>query len=336
MTDEWTVVNRGTQRKVAKRRYGNSSDTSSIFPTIDEDKDKANPSEVRMRIAACSEQLLHSQFYSNAVRAWEAHTVQFRDDEHEAPALATTAKSMMNEIVCYGIGNFANNNKSSHWHGSLWQLALALELPSMVNMKHPDNPPCPMVYYDPLVTDTERKILQHSFDIQVLTTNERGKRSSGPQSDKNSTETTCITTLFFMPHCPKGLYENVLWANWNQLQQNPSAICIIGNSLATYVEMATTSVVSYECSPPSCLELVQPFLREQLISYSKKDVRDMPGNFEAAFNDTYLTWFVMENNNQDTNTASGGHTDDEKGTISRLVWPERPHQPSDDGQKEVL
>lgn len=332
MTDEWTVANRVTKRNVAKRRYGNPSDKSSILPTSDEDE--ADPPEVRTRIAACSQHLLRCHFYENAVRAWQAYTGQFRDDEFEASALATTAEITVNEIVCYGIGNFANN-KSSHWHGPLWQLVLALELPCMVAGKHPNNPPCPVVYYDPLVTDTERKILQHSFRINVLTTNEKGKRSLGQQSDESITETPCTTTLFFMPHCPKGLYENVLWANWNQLQQNPCAICIIGNSLATYVELGTTPTCSKNRSPPSCLELVQPFLREQLISYSKKDIRDMPGHFEAAFNDTYLTWFVMDSNNHKADTAHGVLSDNEGGTIRRLVWPERPHQPSEDGQKEV-
>jgi SRR1 len=320
MTDEWMVVNRSTKRKVAKRRYGNPSDKASITGASDEEE--ADLSELRKRIAACSQQLLRSQFYENAGRAWETYPATFRDDKQETSALTATGITV-NEIICYGIGNFTS--KSSHWHGPLWQLALALELPSMVSKKHPSSPPCPMVYYDPLVTETERKLLQQQYHVKVLTTNEKGKRSTGQQSNESSTE---ATSLFFMPHCPKGLYENVLWANWSQLQQNPCAICIIGNSLATYVERATTPAIR---SPPSCLELVQPFLREQLIAFSKKDVRDMPGHFEAAFNDTYLTWFVTDHNNNHANSS-----DDEGGTISRFAWPERPHQPSEDGQTEVL
>ena len=116
---------------------------------------------------------------------------------------------------------------------------------------------------------------------------------------------TRTTTLFFMPHCPKGLYENVLWANWDRLDK----ICIVGNSLVTYVERATASSQS-----ASCLELVQPLVKEQLIDYSKKDIKAMPGHFEAAFNDTYWTCF------------SGSKED----------WPKRPEEPSQDGQNEVL
>ena len=155
-----------------------------------------------------------------------------------------------------------------------------------------------MVYYDPLITAVERQLLQEHHQIQVLSANERGMR----KSDSNK------KTLFFMPHCPKGLYENVLFANWGNLEE----IGIIGNSLITYVERQQQSKSN---TTKSCLELVLPFLQEHLIGYSKKDVRDMPGQFEAAFNDTYLTWLDSSSSKE---------------------WPERPIEPSSDGQNEVL
>jgi SRR1 len=328
MADEWMLVNRSTKRKVVQRRHGNSSNRPY---TRSEDEDETGPTEVATRIATCSQHLRRSHFYENALRVWEAYTTTFHSDDQETSALL--AKIVVKEIVCYGIGNFAS--KSSVWYGPLWQLTLALELSSLVNKKFPNNPPCPILYYDPVLTDMERKILQQSYHVNVLTTNEKGKRSTGqPSAECNTVTTTCSTTLFFMPHCPKGLYENVLWANWSQLQQNPCAICIIGNSLATYVERALATSKDNSCQP-SCLELIQPFLREHLIAYSKKDVRDMPGQFEAAFNDTYLTWFVMDHIHHKGNGANAVPHDEEE-TSSRLVWPERPPQPSKDGQTEVL
>jgi hypothetical protein len=39
-------------------------------------------------------------------------------------------------------------------------------------------------------------------------------------------------TLFFMPHCGRQLYSNVLWANWSPYQLEK--ILILGNSFALY------------------------------------------------------------------------------------------------------
>lgn len=271
MADEWTVVNSNTKRKVAKRRSADRPTTKSQDET--EKEGEVAPELVVSHLTSCCQHLKFSQFYDSFVRAWRNHVKNNDDDD------------TYEEVVCYGIGNFAH--RSSNFSGPLWQLALALELKTLCLS-------IPMVYYDPLVTPLERQVLQDHYQIKVLSNNERGIRNK--------------TSLFFMPHCPKGLYENVLWANWNRLD----TIGIIGNSLVTYVERATTT--SSTSTQQSCLELIQPFVQEQLISYSKKDVKDLPGHFEAAFNDTYFTWI------------SGSAKD----------WPERPKEPSQDGQNEVL
>ncbi|CAB9509568.1 SRR1-like protein [Seminavis robusta] len=312
-SDEWIVVNRNAnRRKVAKRKHGNASvrRDAGNGDHDDDDEPEKDPQEIRAQVTTCSQNMRKSQFYENLVRLWALFLSAADDKEEEASSSAV----IVDEIVCYGIGNFAR--RYPNYSGPLWQLALALELQAIILHDHADQRICSMVYYDPLVTVVERQVLQEAYNMEVLMQNEKGKRSCHQQS-------TSITSLFFMPHCPRGLYENVLWANWGQLQQNPRALCIVGNSLATYVDRDDNK----DSEGGSCLELIRPFLREQLIAFSKKDVRDMPGHFEAAFNDTYLTWF-------DSSPVSTGK--DGSSVASGSGWPQRPELPSQEGQEEVV
>ena len=321
MADEWTVVNRTTsgKRKVAKRRYGtshNKNDTTTAQQQENEDAiTLVEPSIVVSQVTSCCRHLKASQFYHNFTGIWDTAMLLSTTDDDDEDENDSASKLQVNEIVCYGIGNFAFHSSSSHtnYTGPLWQLALALELQKIV-LQQNQSSSIKTVYFDPLVTEVERRVLEEHYGMTVLTKNERGVRSSGKESADTTSNTT---TVFFMPHCPKGLYENVLWANWHLLPTNPRAICMIGNSLVTYVERDTTSFASEN---KSCLELIQPFVRERLVPCTKKDVRDMPGYFEAAFNDTYVTTF---DGFQQQGDAIG-------------IWPERPLQPSDNGQNEVL
>jgi len=308
--DEWTTVSRTTKRKVAKRKQGSAQQRAIQLDVVDDDETNVDPAVVQAQLASCCEQIKTSQFYNAVTKAWEAFRMENDDDSLQ-----------IHEMVCYGIGNFARR-KTSHYSAPLWQLALALQFRTIL----PKSNSTSMVYYDPLVTTIERQLLQDHYQIQVLSQNEKGMRNnnknttSGDDDNKKN-----ATTVFFMPHCPKGLYENVLWANWTQLQQNARAICMIGNSLASYVERAAV-VSTKDSDPSSCIELVQPFLREKLFKVSKKDVQNMPGHFEFAFDDTYLTWF------EHRPVVAG----DDDPVHSSSLWPARPDQPSPDGQLEVL
>uniref|UniRef100_A0A8B9KGR1 SRR1 domain containing n=1 Tax=Astyanax mexicanus TaxID=7994 RepID=A0A8B9KGR1_ASTMX len=69
--------------------------------------------------------------------------------------------------------------------------------------------------YDPVFTVTECEILKE-LGFTVLTENEEGKRA------------VCHPTFFYLMHCGKALYNNLLWSNWSP-QVLPNVI-VIGNS----------------------------------------------------------------------------------------------------------
>ena len=76
-----------------------------------------------------------------------------------------------------------------------------------------------MQVFDPLFTPCERKILK---DLGLESSEEN---LEGRYSCQNN------FTLFYLPHCPKQLTNNILWTNWDQLEN----VVIIGNSINSCV-----------------------------------------------------------------------------------------------------
>ncbi|XP_064612947.1 SRR1-like protein isoform X2 [Liolophura sinensis] len=113
------------------------------------------------------------------------------------------------DIICYGLGNFSTCVIARY------QMALLLALRENLNV---DLQRCQL--YDPRFTECEKDYLRAS-GVKLIAENEEGKR-------------TCHETmLFYMPHCDKPLYNNLLYANWGLGLRN---IIIIGNSFSTTVQ----------------------------------------------------------------------------------------------------
>lgn len=120
------------------------------------------------------------------------------------------------DLVCYGIGSIALSSKART------QLAVLLLLRSVLNAPS-------VLLYDPVLADDECTLLQSEFRIDVLRENDEARRAA------------TRATFFFMPHCPRALYHNVLCANANAL----SRIAILGNSFSRYSLLGSSSKVNY-------------------------------------------------------------------------------------------
>ncbi|XP_035377955.1 SRR1-like protein isoform X2 [Electrophorus electricus] len=117
---------------------------------------------------------------------------------------AVSKRACLLDCVCYGLGNFSSCVSARYQLAMLLLLFDTLEIP--VGQ-------CSM--YDPVFTVSECETLRE-LGFTVLTENEEGKRA------------ICRPTLFYLIHCGKALYNNVLWKNWS-LQVLPNVI-VIGNS----------------------------------------------------------------------------------------------------------
>ncbi|XP_069565596.1 SRR1-like protein [Brachyistius frenatus] len=110
------------------------------------------------------------------------------------------------ECVCYGLGSF------SSCVSARYQLAMLLLLLDAGQIPLKD---CSV--YDPVFSSGERDVLRE-LGLTVLTENEEGKHLATKP------------TLFYLMHCGKALYNNLLWKNWSA--QRLSLVIIIGNSFS--------------------------------------------------------------------------------------------------------
>jgi hypothetical protein len=295
--DVWTTVTTHTSRRRRPRRGGGGSieDTNkSNFIQIvsTETSQPASMEKFEELLILCQEQLLQTDF-------WKA----FRT------AVESTG---LNEIVCYGIGNFYTKRQSA----PLWQLALALLIQNQGTIIGSEDDVCvergedgtsqatkstngtPMYYFDPKMTEEERLVLQQ-YHVAIIAENERACR--------------CISfcrhnmTLFFMPHCGVSLYTNLLYTNWDDLD----SLTIFGNSLEGYLEQCGDHDRSPTVSTQShgILKTLQPYWTETPLRTSLKD--NALHHMENAFNNSGIISFKCAQNDKEAQSFE-------------RIWPDRP------------
>ncbi|KAF9202781.1 hypothetical protein BGZ49_007082 [Haplosporangium sp. Z 27] len=92
---------------------------------------------------------------------------------------------------------------------------------------------------DPIMTDFDKQLAE-KLGITVL------------QPEDKSKQQIEARTLLYMPHCPKGLYSQVLEANWSRNKLNN--LVILGNRFTMYDERAVPEVDTHDREDdPECL-----------------------------------------------------------------------------------
>uniref|UniRef100_V9KVB6 SRR1-like protein n=1 Tax=Callorhinchus milii TaxID=7868 RepID=V9KVB6_CALMI len=161
------------------------------------------------------------------------------------------------DCVCYGIGNFSTSVTSRY------QLALLLLLLESLQV-----PRARCLLFDPLFSEWEREFLRE-LGMTVLKDNEEGKRAVDRP------------TLFYMIHCGKALYNNLLWRNWSpgRLAQ----ITLIGNSFKGIEERLPSRTLQSEYT---CIAHILDITEECALPASSR--------YMDVFNDTSLHHFPRD------------------------------------------
>ena len=95
-----------------------------------------------------------------------------------------------------------------------------------------------MMIYDPVLGVEERTALEElgcvyidNNEVWLILTHSHMHYVVRTQRCQRQVQ---VHTLFYMPHCGRAMYNNLLWANWSP--QHLSKVAVIGNSFHSYLE----------------------------------------------------------------------------------------------------
>lgn len=168
------------------------------------------------------------------------------------------------KFICFGLGSLSS-------YISRYQLALGVQLQQEFTSES--------YYFDPCFTSKDIDVLK-SFNCNVLVENLEGKYEVSGETD--------YVTVFYLPHCPKQLTNNLLWKNWSR--KKLENIYLIANSFESILERSTKSVIQQNAA---LIEKILPFTTELILP-------EFEPAFEA-FNDLALHKFDRLENVADVN-----------------------------------
>ncbi|KAF7268753.1 SRR1-like protein [Rhynchophorus ferrugineus] len=168
--------------------------------------------------------------------------------------LTILKKPKISKIVCFGLGHVSELTISRY------QFVLLLCLKELYKLE--------VLLYDPVFNENDIFVLKY-FGMIVESKNIEGKYLV----------TDNKTTLFYLPHCPKQLLNNLLWANWGL---SLSCCIIISNSINKVVEDHTIKELSIS---GEYIAKISPYALELGLVNNFK--------FFEVFNDTSLHFFPI-------------------------------------------
>ncbi|NXX12230.1 SRR1L protein, partial [Podargus strigoides] len=160
--------------------------------------------------------------------------------------------------VCYGLGPFSGCPVARS------QLAFLLLLLEELGV-----PPSRCSLFDPVFSTTEVMVLGE-LGLRVITENEEGKHSVEGSP-----------TLFYMVHCGKALYNNLLWRNW--ALGALSKMVIVGNSFKGIEERLLSRILERDYS----------YIAKVLKGAEEVALPAHP-RYMDTFNDTSIHWFPLQ------------------------------------------
>ena len=232
----WTFVKRSKKRRKITRAPRAVRCAAAPSGARDDDDAAESDAALTERVQRCCNELQSSPLYGWVKRSALLALAESasgpggagsNDAAAASAAVAAAAPSAADDtvdIIAYGVGRFIETD------AALLQLACALQLRRDVDAGCVRGR---LQLFEPLLSDVERRSAR-ALGFELIERNELGWRPISQCPSDASASSPPRRTLFFMPHCPKWLYHNVLASNWSP----PSLrrLVVLGNSFSVYGE----------------------------------------------------------------------------------------------------
>ncbi|CAN1793308.1 Protein SENSITIVITY TO RED LIGHT REDUCED 1 [Linum perenne] len=204
--DGWTIVlPRSNRRSKRIPKLEPLEEQGRSWAPADNESDEDRQSKLMQKMAACMKRVENSAFGQKFMEQMQSQEIQ--DRFHKV--LGSEQKMQM---VIYGIGSIESHETP--------RLQLSIALLMKMNSSWIGD----VQVFDPVLSATECRVLR-VLGCSVLYVNEQGQRRATKP------------TLFYMPHCEAGLYNNLLRANWEV--ETLKRVALFGNSFRVYQQYAS-------------------------------------------------------------------------------------------------
>ncbi|XP_062509100.1 SRR1-like protein [Corticium candelabrum] len=226
---------RGDRAVQRVRQKGNHKSRKNAQSPVDAKSDEKCAENEMLRVERCKREVKESEFYAKLLS--HIHSSSLKDYGGKVDVDI--------DVVCYGLGLISTCPIARY------QFSLLVLLTSDLNIE------CERCHvYDPAFDSVDHQMVV-SAGFSVIDHNEEGRR--------------CVDrrTVFYMPHCGKLLYDNVLRANWSR--DRLSMITIIGNKFSHYRERLVWCDLEREAP---CIAHVLEYVTEREVStcFQHRDV----------------------------------------------------------------
>lgn len=207
---------------------------------------------------------------SNSIEKVNSAVIDIEASElYKELCASVSSLGKIDKIRCYGLGHIGECVTARY------QLGLLLSLTNLLGISKSQ-----VMLFDPIFFEEEVEILS-LLGFAVLSTNSECK-------DRVVRDKTMSKTLFFLPHCPKQMTNNLLWANWNP-DYLPSCV-LLCNSLESVVERTTEKVLNEEAV------FIKTVVKKKIVTETP-----LSNNFKYSdvFNDLSLHTFFVDHDDLD-------------------------------------
>lgn len=269
--EEWTVIKPKRRSRHDHSRSGHHSASITALAsqlsnscTFDSSSIENDTSVTEATVAK-----VQAKIHNIEVELQKNPPVFFTQLQEQLETLVEQLGSTRLELICYGIGPIHKAVNAQYQLACLLQLAKIIHTcqlqsePESESEGKDDQRPLKIELFDPVLSSVDCNILEACTSssssivvFNVLTSNDQARRQVQDQP-----------TLFYMPHCPMRLYENVIGTNYGLSLEH---VYLIGNSFEQYDSI----VMDSHKRKTNLILHVRSFVREHVLSQCPAALND--------------------------------------------------------------